>query len=143
MKAKTTKLSGDSLLPLLFEMGRVMKRELASENILAPSWLHLETLRFISEFDNPAMSDVADYLKIAPPTATALVNGLVDDGFLKRSADDKDRRRVLLEVTPKGKRCITDAAKKRERAFLRVVSPLSDAERIQFAHILSIITRKP
>lgn len=117
-----------------------MKRELAAESVAFPSWLHLETLRFLKE-EGGGMGEVAQYLRIKAPTASVLIDALVRDGYVKRTSDANDRRRVLLHVTPKGKRCLADATKKRAKVFARVLAPLSASERRQFARILTTITQ--
>lgn len=141
MKGKATDTHAARLVPLLFALGRRMKQELASEDLGAQSWLHLETLRFIAENGAPQMSEIAEYLKVTPPTATALIEALVQERYLARARDTKDRRRVLLSVTKKGETRLKEAVASRERAFRRVIAPLSVKDRAEFARILGIITQ--
>lgn len=126
----------------MFEMGRLLKHQFAVDGSGPSSYLHLETLRYIKEANTTGMSDVADYLRIAAPSATALVNTLVKDGYLLRKPDAGDRRRVNLAVSAKGERLLSDAVARREKAFARVTEHLSDADRIELARILSIITKQ-
>lgn len=138
MKQKT---STDDLPQHLFELLRLIKREFACEQLPVPSWLHLETLRFVAEAKAPGMHEIATYLRVTAPTTTALVNLLVKEGFLERVDDASDRRRVAVKITTKGKACLKEAAKKRERVFARVIAPLSQTERVSLDRIISSIIK--
>lgn len=144
MKAHTN-ASTEKLLPLMFEFGRLLKSEMHRDGVSMPSFLHLETLRFIQKKEQegqaPAMSDIALYLKVARPSATALVNAFVKDGVITRVADPEDRRLVRLTLSRKGSRMIEDTMQKRAQAFARVVSSLSQKDCREFARILTLITR--
>lgn len=137
----TPRTEASDLSTLMFEVGRVMKAEMARSGPI-PSFLHMETLRFISETKRPTMSDVADYLKVTAPTATALVNAFVKDGVILRSEDSADRRRVRLALSAKGKRLLALACEERAAAFTRVVSSLSAHDRTELARILSSIINR-
>jgi DNA-binding MarR family transcriptional regulator len=129
------------LLPLMFEMGRLLKREICSDGVDVPSFLHIETLRYIEEQGTPSMRDIAEYLKIAPPSATALINSFVKDGILERVTDVADRRVVRLQLSRKGEITLAETMRKRAEAFSRVVSHLSENDCAELVRILSVITR--
>jgi DNA-binding MarR family transcriptional regulator len=132
----------ERLLPLMFEMGRLLKREIAQDGACVVSFLHLETLRFIQEHEKPTMSDIAEYLKIAPPSATALVNGFFKEGIIERTADSIDRRVVRLTLSTKGKNLLRQTMRQREKAFARVTASLSTKDCDELSRILKIITQK-
>ncbi|HEX7651589.1 MAG TPA: MarR family transcriptional regulator [Candidatus Paceibacterota bacterium] len=133
---------GDQLFPLMFEMGRLLKHQFSVDGYGPSSYLHLETLRHLREAGTLDMGAVAGYLRVAAPSATALVNALARDGLIIRKPDAQDRRRVLLSVSAKGVRTLEDAAKRREAAFARLTAPLSAADRKEMARILTIITKR-
>jgi len=56
-----------------------------------------------------ASSALADHLTVTPPSITAVVDGLVSRGLVRRSGDPDDRRRVHLELTDAGRRVLDDA----------------------------------
>jgi DNA-binding MarR family transcriptional regulator len=133
------------LLSRMFEMSRILKREIARESTLMPSFLHAETLRFISGAEQqgslPTMRDVANFLKIAPPSATELVNGFVKDSVIKRVADPKDRRIVRLSLSKKGIQFLKTTHLQREKAFASLLAPLSSKDSKELSRILAIITK--
>ncbi len=138
---ETAERSDGELFQLMFEMGRLMKQEMHSGAAHRVGYLPLETLRYVDEQGKPDMQAVADYLRVAGPSATRLIAALVADGMLARVPDPADRRRVLLSVTPAGKRMCQAALRERQSAFARVVAPLSASDRAHLVRILSVITR--
>ncbi len=136
----------EQLPQLFFEMGRLLKREMSRDGIQhdALSYLHMETMRYIEERTRaegtPSMREVAVYLKIAPPSATALIDGLVRDGILERAPDPKDRRVVRLSVSKKGTKLMETMMQARAEAFSRVIENLSTKDCEELVRILSRIT---
>ena len=54
-------------------------------------------------------SHLAERLAVAKPTVTAAVDGLVERGYLKRTADCDDRRATRITLTSAGRRALYDA----------------------------------
>lgn len=81
-----------------------MRTTLAKRAKVDPAtWPRIETLQFIADHHAPKMKEVAEYLSITAPSATALVNGLVTRGLVVHRVDPSDRRSTRLELTQKGK----------------------------------------
>lgn len=59
-------------------------------------------LVFLDRGPRPA-THVAALLGVAPSTVTSVVDGLAGRGLVERSADDHDRRRVVLTLTDAGR----------------------------------------
>ena len=72
------------------------------------SLVNIKTLQYIAERGEPTMKDVADYLAISPPSASAIVENYVKDGQLERVLDKSDRRVVRLKLTRKGKTLLSN-----------------------------------
>ncbi len=51
------------------------------------------------------ISEIANQLKIAPPTVTQFINNLEKVGWVTRTMDPQDRRSVLVVLTAEGRRC--------------------------------------
>jgi DNA-binding MarR family transcriptional regulator len=54
-------------------------------------------------------SQLAERMAVAKPTITGAVDGLVERGYLKRSADCDDRRATKITITAAGRRALADA----------------------------------
>ena len=55
-----------------------------------------------------SMTEISGRLEITKPAVTNLVDRLEEKKFLKRIPHTKDRRVILLEILPRGKKIITE-----------------------------------
>ena len=78
-------------------------------------------------------SDLAFQLAVTKQSVTRLVDGLVDRGYIRRKADDEDRRRVIHTITPKGQRALERADDLIEDYLMRVLQDLDDDADIEVA----------
>jgi DNA-binding MarR family transcriptional regulator len=82
------------------------------------------------------VSTLADHLRIAPRTATELVDDLASRGLAARRPDPADRRAVLVELTAAGERAAGAMRAAREAEAERFFGTLSAADRRDLARIL-------
>ena len=70
---------------------------------------------------------LAEHLAVAKPTVTAVVDGLVERGHLKRSPVPGDRRAARIAITPAGRRALRQAeaamAERLEEVLSRAGNP--------------------
>jgi DNA-binding MarR family transcriptional regulator len=78
------------------ELGRILERE----DCTVEEW---RALALLSDGDSHAMSEIAAYTILPPPTLTRLIDRMVADNLAYRSPDPHDRRRVLVRVTARGR----------------------------------------
>jgi len=130
------------LYELMFEMGRLLKHQMSVDGYGPSFYLHLEILRFLADAPDSDMRELAQYLRVTAPSATGLVDALIAQKLVIRKPDPKDRRRVLISLSPKGDATIKKAARHREAAFARITTPLSRSDRMELIRILSIITHR-
>jgi len=62
----------------------------------------LLALKGIPESVEPTISEIAERLRIRHHSAVELTNRLTRRGMIRKRRDGADRRRVLLEITPRG-----------------------------------------
>jgi MarR family transcriptional regulator, organic hydroperoxide resistance regulator len=74
-----------------------------------PDWVHLEltmgqlkALVALASTGAVNVSGLAERLELSKPTTSILVDRLVQVGYVERTEDAEDRRRTLVELTPKG-----------------------------------------
>ncbi|MFP3962724.1 MarR family winged helix-turn-helix transcriptional regulator [Actinomadura fulvescens] len=73
---------------------------------LTPAGCGLDEWRVMSllaDGHGHAMSEIADYALLPPPTLTKLIDRMVSANRVHRRVDDADRRRVLVFLTPRGR----------------------------------------
>ncbi len=96
-------------------------------------------LDLISRMENPTFTDLADRLKITKPSVSAIVNKLIEKGYVVKEQSEDDQRSYNLFLSDKG-RSLIDAENKIYRAFaLHIRTTLNREELEQFTHILQKI----
>jgi DNA-binding MarR family transcriptional regulator len=130
--------NSSKLISLLFVIGRRMRDEMKRNNGQnASSWLHFETLRYVSENGKPLMRDVATYFSITPPAATLLIDGLVASKMLKRVVGPKDRRTVRVAITSRGKQVMEQGIRERMKKIKELFAVLTAREHEELVSILT------
>jgi DNA-binding MarR family transcriptional regulator len=81
----------------------------ATSALTVPAWIDLELtmsqvkgLRTLAHRTPATITQIADVLKISQPTASQLVDRLVQGGLAQRTEDPTDRRRMLVRLSKKG-----------------------------------------
>ena len=72
--------------------------------------------------------ELADLMHIEPPTLVRHLDRLEADGFVERRPDPDDRRRLLVFVTPAGRRRLTELHKVADRTDTDLRSLLDEHE---------------
>lgn len=80
-------------------LSRIFEKQLGEESMSLPQY---RLLAFLSDGESAA-SALADWLAVSRPSITALVDGLVDKGWVTREHSPTDRRRVLHHLTDSGR----------------------------------------
>lgn len=120
-----------------------MRTTLARDTHLDPAtWPRIETLKFISDHPEPKMKDIADYLSISAPSATALIRGLVKNGLVSYVPDREDRRMLRLRLTFKGKAELAKAITRGIGLLGALFSVLSPRELAVFTKTLERLKEK-
>ncbi len=132
----------EHLISLIFKTRRIIQERIHGPGRFDPfSLLRLETLRYVKEKGAPSMKEVADYLSITPPSATSLVDCLVEAKQLSRVFDRRDRRIVRLVITPLGKKTLEKEFKNKIKKMKNLFSQLSSKEINELSQILEKISK--
>jgi DNA-binding MarR family transcriptional regulator len=130
----------ERIISLIFNTSRIVREHTKAEERPDPfSWVRRETLRYISERDEPAMNELATYLHIARPSATSLVNALAKKGLVKRVSDKKDRRSLKLSLTKKGEKALEESCTDAALYMKSILSKLKGKDLDSFISILERI----
>ena len=110
-------------------------RDDAGPGALTPAqWRALRVVAGCGE--PPRMSAVADRLRIARRSATAVVDDLEDRGLVRRDADPGDRRAVVVVLTDAGVAALGEGRRRRRRAAARALEVLDDRDLAALAALL-------
>ncbi|HWZ19355.1 MAG TPA: MarR family transcriptional regulator [Ktedonobacteraceae bacterium] len=112
-----------------------------------PEWRHvvelratpgqLSLLQVLVEHKRCTMLEIAEYLAVAPSTATAMVKRLLAQGYIDRSHDNVNWRTVWVTPTELGRQAVAVFQQ------ARLISLKSRLERLSEADRLSILAALP
>lgn len=104
-------------------------------------------LFFLSIEGPQKMSDIARQVSVTMSGATGIVDRLVKAGLVRRANDPSDRRVILIELTPAGRRIVQEIQKVHERRLEEVLENLDPEQRREliaaFERIHQILTALP
>lgn len=98
---------------------------------------HVRALRVIAGLDRPRLGVVAERLRIAPRSATEVVDALEERGLVERVPDEVDRRATCVVPTAEGTATLAEADALRVGAGAEQFARLSPGERAQLATLLA------
>jgi DNA-binding MarR family transcriptional regulator len=85
-----------------------------------------------------SMSTLADGALRRSATMTGIVDRLVRMGLVTRQRDVRDRRRVLVELTPAGREVLGRVRKSREKRLRETLACLSPRDAEEFLRLLEL-----
>jgi DNA-binding MarR family transcriptional regulator len=98
-------------------------------------------LDLIGRLKKPTFTDLAEELKITKPSVSAIVNRLIEKGYVYKEQCEDDQRSYHLYLSEKGHSLI-DAEQKIYRFFAyHIRTSLNKEELAQFNHILNKIIK--
>jgi DNA-binding MarR family transcriptional regulator len=90
---------------------------------------HLHVLRQLHAHGSMSQQALADMIRVDPGNLIDTLDELQADGLIRREVDPGDRRRRVLQVTPRGLRMLRQGVAASERADHEVLGSLSQRER--------------
>lgn len=117
-------------IPQLMRLLRTKLREKRSGEL---SMAQFRTLGFVDSNRGASLSEAACHIGLSLPAMSRLVDSLVNQQLLRRSAHGLDRRRICLGLTPAGKRVLAEAYRHAEVYFAGKFDKLTGEERERLA----------
>jgi DNA-binding MarR family transcriptional regulator len=131
-------LIGYNLIELARKINQSITGELAKEQITFPQYRVLSRLFASGPI---TQSQLSEYLSLRSATLTPMIAGMVDRGWIQRSADPQDGRRYLLQLTEEGvdvRHRAFDIVMQYERTKLRTLGEEESDLLIKWLHRLNI-----
>lgn len=145
MSSSSLDIFGDrfmELLPRLMDEFNAHESAYITSGEITP--LQLTVLNCLSVRGQCEMCRIAQALNVSFPTATGMMDRLVKSGFVKREHGQEDRRKVIVSITPKGRRITQDIFKRKRAALIKMFGGLSEAERARYLQILEkVVSQLP
>jgi DNA-binding MarR family transcriptional regulator len=87
------------------------------------------------------LGELADRERVTAPSMNRTVNGLEEAGYLTRTTDDDDRRKVNIELTPAGLEVVQETVRRRDAWLESVLADLAPDEREVLARAAALMRR--
>ncbi len=131
------------IIDLIFDLSRLVRVGMSFDWGSKHLTLHqLQTMFYIAKQRQVRMADVAQNFNVTKPTATVLIDNLVQNGYLKRTVGKTDKREVKISLAKKGQRILDQAKKIRSAKINHILSFVSDSEKRQLKKILQVVVEK-
>jgi DNA-binding MarR family transcriptional regulator len=133
----TQTLIDQGLLPLLEHLARVGRR--AAEATMSPGGLrprHLIALKLLSEDGPASQHGLTEALRLDPSNVVGLLNELEERELITRRRDPSDRRRHIVEISPRGEEELCLAYTRLRLVEDELLSALSEEEKATLYHLL-------
>lgn len=128
------------LMLAFYRVGRsrhAILRDLLSRHEVTPQQFHL--LMYIKASGTARVTDLSAMMMVSKPTASRMINTLCDKGVIRKRADEKDRRLVYLDLTPRGRRVVDEKEAKQRELITRALERVPEAEKAVFLRTLERI----
>lgn len=103
---------------------------------------HARALQVVGELGSPRLGTVAERLRIAPRSATEVIDALEERALVQRAPDEGDRRAICVSLTGRGREVLAEVNDARGKAATEHFSTLSSAERDTLADLLGKLDRR-
>jgi DNA-binding MarR family transcriptional regulator len=113
---------------------RQLRRVVEEEGSTVEEW---RTLVLLADGASHPMSEIAEFALLPAPTLTRLIDRMVADNLAYRKADPRDRRRVLVHITPRGRALQRRLAARIEESHADI---LAEADADDVAQLAAMLT---
>jgi homoprotocatechuate degradation regulator HpaR len=141
-RAATTMRPFDQSLPMALLRAReaVMRgfrKLLRRHGLNEQEW---RIMRALMEADGLEIGELADRVFILKPSATRTMKNLQQRAIVSRSRSSADQRRVLVELTPKGRKLFEELAPHSELEYARIANVIGARDMRQLYRVLGRVT---
>ena len=121
-----------------FRLARRMRTERAVDSM---SDGQLAVLAALTTHGPHTLGELAERERISAPAMNRTVNCLQESGYVRRSADDNDGRKVVISMTDAGADVVEETIRRRDAWLDGAMATLTDQERSTLARAAEIMQR--
>ncbi len=97
----------------------------------------LNAIKTLWDCGELTMSELADQLAVSPPSASVLVDRLVDKGIFCREHSTKDRRKVVVRVSPEAEKIAEEITSLILQFFVDLVEQIGNETAQKWCDVLA------
>jgi MarR family transcriptional regulator for hemolysin len=113
---------------------RTFNEELAPQGI---TWRQCQVLGCLALEGPLSQTDLAERMRIEPPTLVGILDRMERDGWIRRDSDKRDRRKKLIHPRPAAKPVWTKIVACAKRVRAKATRGLSEEELSQLKRLLT------
>ena len=117
------------ILKVVPSMMRAIKKKWKNGQISGVTNSQFHLLMFIQNSPGTSLQDVAQYLGLTSPSASATVDELVSKQFVLREPSIEDRRKITLTLTGNGQKALQEISEHSQRDLAQYLTSLTAEER--------------
>ncbi|MDT0181762.1 MarR family transcriptional regulator [Microbacterium sp. ARD31] len=87
------------------------------------------------------LGELAERERVTAPSMNRTVNCLEESGYLSRTPDESDRRKVVIQIAPAGLDVVEETVRRRDAWVEGFLASLDDGERATLASAAEILQR--
>ncbi|QPE04310.1 MarR family transcriptional regulator [Microbacterium schleiferi] len=87
------------------------------------------------------LGELAERERVSPPSMNRTVNCLQDTGYVERSADDNDGRKVVITITDDGRAVVDETTRRRDAWVETVLADITEQERATLTAAAAVLQR--
>ncbi len=123
------------------EVTRVIRAQMRQHRGTALSVPQFRTLVLLEAEPGAALSRVAEHVGLTRPSASTLVDGLVQRALVARQPHPTDRRRIALALTAHGRTVVTSARRQTQAFLAEHLTALSDGQRATIVEAMRLLSQ--
>ncbi|MFA5437003.1 MAG: MarR family transcriptional regulator [Candidatus Omnitrophota bacterium] len=124
----------NELMPVLIkEFAHMQPQEIYKGKVTLAQILILQHLNMQ---DSVKMTDIARFMKVSTAAVTGIVDRLVKSGYVARIFDQRDRRIIRAQITPKGLVLMKKVASERRKMVIEIFGRVSKRDRQDYLRVL-------
>jgi len=129
-----------SLGDLLLDLRRNIRESIRHEGLKYDlTFSQIEVLHFIGPKGMVTMRNIANYLKITPPSATEIVKEMEIKRLVERKNNKGDRRIVYVTLSSMSRKLYVSISKRKNSILKKMISKLSEKDRQNLKRIIKIL----
>lgn len=134
----TAPIDSDDLRLLVQRLARRIRANRADDSI---SDAHLGALFALDKLGPLSPGELARHERVTPPSINRTINAVEQAGWVRRSDDPADGRRVVVSLTDQGRQLLATTRAMRSRWFSTHLDALSADERERLARAADVIRK--
>lgn len=127
-------------LAVMRDFGRIYTQRILEGSRESSNLLKLSRIKALYAFrghDSSTMTELADNIGAKLPSMTMMIDNLAEEGLVERARDEKDRRKVIVRLTDKGRRIRGEFLEQRKQIAQQLFSKLSKEDEQELMSLLA------